>query len=64
MVPGLGCVKEIVVLTDTATTGTEQLTRTIVLLQHMDIGAFVEPYKMPAISFGDKWVVVDAPVSD
>ena len=66
-VPGLGRVKEIVVLTDPAATtgpGTEQLTRTIVLLQHMDIGTCVEPYRMPAISFGNKWVVVDFSVSD
>jgi hypothetical protein len=64
VVPGLGRVKEIVVLTASATTGTEQLIRTVVLLQHMDIGACVEPYRMPTISFGNKWVVVDVSVSD
>lgn len=63
--PGLGCVKEIVILTGPATsTGTEQLTCTVVLLQHMDIGASVEPYWMLTISFRNKWMVVDASVSD
>jgi hypothetical protein len=62
--PKLGHVKEIVILTCPTATSTEQLTRTVVLLQHMDIGACVEPYQMPAISFGNQWVAVDVSVSD
>ena len=64
--PELGRVKEIVILTDMCPAGTStgQLTRMAALLQHMDIGACIEPYRMPAISFGNKWVVVDVSVSD
>ncbi|KAF8259509.1 hypothetical protein EI94DRAFT_1707051 [Lactarius quietus] len=58
-VPALGHIKEIVVHVVPATTATEQTTRTAVLLQHADIGAYIEPYRMPVISFGNKWVVVD-----
>lgn len=52
----LGHIKEIVILTDICPAGTStgQLTRMAALLQHMDIGACVEPYRMPAISFGNK----------
>ena len=60
----LGHVKEIVILMGSGTVGTGQLMHMVVLLQHMDIGAFVEPYQMPAITFGNKWVVVDVSVSD
>jgi hypothetical protein len=42
--PELGCVKEIIILTCPATVSTEQLTLMVVLLQHVDIGMFVEPY--------------------
>ena len=63
-VPALGHLKEIIVFPGPTTTSTEQPTRTVVLLRHMDIGMCVEPYRMPSISFGNKWVVLDISVSD
>lgn len=57
-VPALGRICEIVILPGPV--------RTVVLLQHMDIGMHIEPYQMPAISFGsgNDWLVIDVPVSN
>jgi hypothetical protein len=63
-VPALGRVREIVIPPGLATSSMEQSTHTVILLQHMDIGVCVEPYRMPAISFGNNWVVLDVSVSD
>jgi hypothetical protein len=63
-VPALGRIHEIVILPGPAPGSMEQSMHTVVLLQQMDIGVCVEPYQMPAISFGNNWVVLDVSVSD
>ena len=62
--PALGRVKEIVAPLGPATINTEQPTRILVLLQHMNIGMHVKPYRMPSVSLGNNWVILDVSVSD
>ena len=63
-VPALGRIKEIVAFLDPTTANTAQPTHTVVLLQRMDIGMCVEPYRMPSISFGNNWLILEVSVSD
>ena len=62
--PALGRVKEIVAPLGPATINTEQPTRILVLLQHMNIGMHIKPYRMPSVSLGNNWAILDVSVSD